>query len=96
MFVRDIQRAVAEHHGVPLRVMFAQHGCRSTEIPQRQQAMCLSIRLTDHSFQRIGDFFGGRDPTTVRHAMHAAERRPEAKEAMRQVTLRLLKQEHRL
>jgi chromosomal replication initiation ATPase DnaA len=57
-------------------------------------AIALSHLLTDHSRNRIGHFFGGRDPTTVRHACEAVHRRcradPNLHEAMRRLTLDLI------
>jgi len=35
----------------------------------RQMAMALSKELTNHSLPEIGDAFGGRDHTTVLHAV---------------------------
>jgi chromosomal replication initiator protein len=42
----------------------------------RQMAMSLAKELTEHSLPEIGDAFGGRDHTTVLHAVRkiAAER----------------------
>jgi chromosomal replication initiator protein len=34
----------------------------------RQMAMSLAKELTQHSLPELGDFFGGRDHTTVIHA----------------------------
>lgn len=41
----------------------------------RQVAMYLAHQLTDHSRSRIGRFFGGRDHSTVSHAISEVERR---------------------
>ncbi len=56
----------------------------------RQLAMCLAVRLTNHSLTRIGQFFGGRDHTTVIHAINAAQARPEAQAVARKLTKRMI------
>lgn len=92
--VVDIKRAVAAHYGLPLEAMDQQFG--PWPVPQhRQVAMCLAMRLTDHSFGRVGHFFGGRDPTTVRHAMKATQRRSRTDRrlhnSLRRLTLELVR-----
>lgn len=70
-FVRDIQAIVAEFYRVPISFMTAPSGpgknARLVSLP-RQIAMFLATEMTDHTLTRIGQFFGGRDHTTVRHA----------------------------
>ena len=39
----------------------------------RQIAMYLIRTLTPHSLSEIGEYFGGRDHTTVLHAFHKIE-----------------------
>jgi chromosomal replication initiator protein len=73
-----IQAVVAEHYGLPESVMREPSGPGKAAhhiAHPRQIAMYLALELTDHSMNRIGDFFGGRDHTTVRHARIAVERR---------------------
>ncbi len=38
-------------------------------------AICLARQLTDKSLKQIGDYFGGRDHTTVLHSVHSTESR---------------------
>lgn len=67
-----IQRHVADVFNVPLREMVS--ACRTREIARpRQVAMYLSGRLTAQSLSEIGRRFGGRDHTTVIHAMRQIE-----------------------
>jgi chromosomal replication initiator protein len=61
--------------------------------------MVLATRLTEHSYSRIGDFFGGRDHTTVLYACEAVEKRraknPNLHNSMRRLTLELVGKDHR-
>lgn len=64
----DIQRATAEHFGFSWKVMF----CTARTAPivrARQTAMYLAKTMTPHSLPEIGRRFGGRDHTTVLHAV---------------------------
>lgn len=87
ILVADVQRAVARELGVPVSIMrepppTTKCGANPWATARaRQAAMALSVLLTEHSNVRIGQFFGGRDPTTVRHAsiMVARRRRDDAK-----------------
>jgi chromosomal replication initiator protein len=100
VLIADIQREVARELKVPVSIMRDRtptSKCGANPWPTaraRQAAIALSVLLTEHSNVRIGSFFGGRDPTTVRHAsMMVAKRRktdPALHNALRRVTLALL------
>ena len=49
----------------------------------RQIAMYLCRELTDHSFPKIGEMFGGRDHTTVMHAHEKIKSDLESDESLR-------------
>jgi chromosomal replication initiator protein len=66
-----IARDVAGRFGVTVRDLRAATRRKSVAEP-RHLAMLLVRRHTGLSFQRIGDYFGGRDPATVRHACRAS------------------------
>lgn len=67
-----IQKTTAEHFGFPDDLMRAK--TRKKEISQaRQIAMYLSKTLTDSSLKTIGLHFGGRDHSTVIHAIQCME-----------------------
>jgi chromosomal replication initiator protein len=91
--IASIQRKVAAHYGTPLEAMREpfgpQAGDRILSRP-RQVAMCLAARLTDHSYARIGHFFGGRDHSTVIHGARRAEARDS--QALRRLTFELLRE----
>lgn len=62
-----IQKKVAEHFDIRLQDMKVKRRNKAIAYP-RQVAMYLARELTDYSLPEIGEFFGGRDHTTVLHA----------------------------
>ena len=66
--IEDIQKRVAEHYNVRLADMHSPRRARSVARP-RQVAMYLAKQLTTRSLPEIGRKFGGRDHTTVMHAV---------------------------
>ena len=70
--IEDIQKRVAAHFNVRLADMFSERRSRSVARP-RQVAMYLAKQLTQRSLPEIGRKFGGRDHTTVMHAVRKVE-----------------------
>src|SRR5436190_1570548 len=66
--IDHIQRKVAEVFGIKLSDMRAQNRTKSVAFP-RQIAMYLSRQLTHASLSDVGRAFGGKDHTTVLHAV---------------------------
>jgi len=66
--IDNIQRVVAEFYKLKLSELLSKKRTRSIARP-RQLAMALSKELTSHSYPEIGAQFGGRDHTTVLHAV---------------------------
>ncbi len=66
--IDEIQRACAEHFNIRLTDMSSSRRSRSVARP-RQVAMYLAKELTPRSLPEIGQRFGGRDHTTVLHAV---------------------------
>jgi chromosomal replication initiator protein len=62
-----IQRCVAEEFGLTLHDMKTKRRNKTIVLP-RQIAMYLSRELTELSLPEIGEFFGGKDHTTVLHS----------------------------
>jgi len=62
-----IQRCTAEEFGVALGDLKTRRRNKTIVLP-RQVAMYLSRELTDLSLPEIGQFFGGKDHTTVLHS----------------------------
>ena len=65
--LETIARAVAGKFGLTLRDLKGSTR-RAVVAEGRHLAMYLARRHTSLSFRAIGDYFGGRDPATVRHA----------------------------
>jgi chromosomal replication initiator protein len=65
--VDGIIRSVAEQYGVPVRDLMGKRRTKSIAFP-RQVCMYLARKLTSHSLEEIGGYFGGRDHTTVMYA----------------------------
>ncbi len=70
--IDEIQRKVAEHYNLRIQDMHSVRRSRNVARP-RQIAMYLSKQLTPRSLPEIGRKFGGRDHTTVMHAVRKIE-----------------------
>ncbi len=70
--IEDIQRVVAKHYNVSRQELVSNRRTRVIVKP-RQIAMYLAKALTPRSFPEIGRRFGGRDHTTVLHAVRKIE-----------------------
>ncbi|MBA4750494.1 MAG: chromosomal replication initiator protein DnaA [Alphaproteobacteria bacterium] len=70
--IEEIQKKVAEHYNIRLSDMHSAKRLRSLARP-RQIAMYLAKTLTPLSLPEIGRKFGGRDHTTVMHAIKKVE-----------------------
>jgi len=70
--IEEIQKKVAEHFNIRLTDMHSPRRSRSVARP-RQIAMYLAKSITSRSLPEIGRKFGGRDHTTVMHAVKKIE-----------------------
>jgi chromosomal replication initiator protein len=70
--IEDIQRVVARHYNVSKSDLLSSRRTRTIVRP-RQIAMYLAKMLTPRSLPEIGRRFGGRDHTTVLHAVRKIE-----------------------
>jgi chromosomal replication initiator protein len=68
----DIQKKICEHFGLKLSDLHGERRSRHLARP-RQMAMYLCKQLTTKSLPDIGRAFGGRDHTTVLHAVRKVE-----------------------
>jgi len=70
--IDEIQKRVAEHFNIRVADMHSARRARAVARP-RQVAMYLAKQLTPRSLPEIGRKFGGRDHTTVIHAVRKVE-----------------------
>jgi chromosomal replication initiator protein len=70
--IDEIQKATAEHYGMKQVDLISERRNRAIARP-RQAAMWLAKHLTTRSLPDIGRRFGGRDHTTVLHAVRRIE-----------------------
>jgi chromosomal replication initiator protein len=66
--VELIQKTVAEYYKIKVADMYSKRRPNSIAMP-RQVAMYLAKEMTQKSLPEIGELFGGRDHTTVLHAV---------------------------
>lgn len=66
--ITNIKKVVAQYYNIRVTDLDSQRRNRSVARP-RQIAMALAKELTNHSLPEIGNEFGGRDHTTVLHAV---------------------------
>lgn len=70
--VATIQKQVAEYYNITQSDILGKKRVKQIVVP-RQIAMYLSRELTDFSLPKIGNEFGGKDHTTVLHAIDKIE-----------------------
>ena len=70
--IDEIMRKVSEHYNIRMSDLLSPRRNRTIARP-RQVAMYLSKQLTSRSLPEIGRRFGGRDHTTVLHAVRKVE-----------------------
>ena len=75
--IEEIQKRVAEHFNIRIADMHSARRSRAVARP-RQVAMYLSKQLTARSLPEIGRKFGGRDHTTVMHAIRKVDELSQA------------------
>ena len=71
--IDNIQRVVADYYKIKVTDLLSKQKKRDVARP-RQVAMALAKEFTNHSLPEIGGFFGGRDHTTVLHAVKTVKR----------------------
>ncbi|MCK6445841.1 MAG: chromosomal replication initiator protein DnaA [Planctomycetes bacterium] len=70
--MEDIQRVVTAHFNVKLTDLQSRKRTNAIALP-RQVSMYLARKITRHSLEEIGGFFGGRDHSTVLYAIEKVE-----------------------
>jgi chromosomal replication initiator protein len=80
--IEDVIAATAREFGIERDELVARTR-RATTVTARQVGMYLSRTLTAHSLPEIGRRFGGRDHTTVLHAIEKIESRLKSDPAIR-------------
>ncbi|WP_119344259.1 chromosomal replication initiator protein DnaA [Facilibium subflavum] len=71
--IDNIQRVVADYYNIKVTDLLSKQKSRDVARP-RQVAMALAKEFTNHSLPEIGGFFGGRDHTTVLHAVRTIKK----------------------
>jgi len=70
--IEEIQKTVAAHYGIKVSDLKSSKRLKALVLP-RQVAMYLSRQLTPCSYPEIGDKFGGKDHSTIIHAIKKIE-----------------------
>ncbi len=85
-----IQNLVAEHFKIPVETLKSKTRKRQIVIA-RQLSMFLAKKMTQASLKKIGETFGGRDHSTVIHALRAVENMLDTDPAFKQTLEELSK-----
>ncbi len=84
-----IQKKVCEYFDIKLSDMKVKKRSRGIAYP-RQIAMYLARQLTDYSLPEIGEYFGGRDHTTVMHAYNKVKTNLKEKKGLNELIDRVI------
>jgi chromosomal replication initiator protein len=71
--IEEIQKQVAAHFSIKVSDIKSSKRMKALVLP-RQIAMYLTRQLTSHSFPQIGEKFGGKDHSTIIHAIKKIEK----------------------
>ena len=89
--VRSITALSAKYFGIRVAELISP--TRRRAVVQAQRRHLLIAQLAGKSLAQLGDFFGGRDHTTVLHGYRTIERRartdPEVRAALSELTKKL-------
>ena len=80
--IESIQNVVAKHFQIKVIELKSTTRTRSISLP-RQIAMYLIRKYTGIGFKEIGQYFGGKDHTTILHACNKIEKGCESDPAIR-------------
>ena len=86
-----IQQVVAEHYNIRVEDIQGSKKPKNIAFP-RQVSMYLCRKLLDISLPKIGESFGGRDHTTVIHAISKIEKQLESDTALQKTIMQLEKE----
>ena len=86
--IQAILDAVSRYYDIKLTDLLGKRRHKSVALP-RQVCMWLARRHTRHSLEEIGGYLGGRDHTTVMHAIRTVDSRARADERLRSDVERL-------
>jgi chromosomal replication initiator protein len=74
--VEEIQKVVASYYNIKVSEIKSSRRLKVLVLP-RQIAMYLSRQLTSYSYPEIGERFGGKDHSTIIHAIKKIEKAME-------------------
>ncbi|MCL2436496.1 MAG: chromosomal replication initiator protein DnaA [Clostridiales bacterium] len=80
----SVKKAVCKHFNIKMSDIESSKRTQNLAFP-RQIAMYLCRETTDESLPKIGEFFGGRDHTTVLHAYQKISREIKTNETLKDV-----------
>lgn len=90
--IEYIQKVVAEHFRLKLHDLKTRRRSKNVVYP-RQIAMFLAREMTSFSLPELGDYFGGKDHTTILHACNKiraeAQQDPEVKKLLDLLTVKI-------
>ncbi|TVQ54393.1 MAG: chromosomal replication initiator protein DnaA [Phycisphaerales bacterium] len=87
--IHQIMDEISRYYGVKLSDLLSKRRQKSIAGP-RQVGMWLARQHTRHSLEEIGSYFGGRDHTTVMHAIRSIESRQAEDPSLRHDVNQLL------
>ena len=79
-----VKKVVCKHFNIKLSDIESAKRTKNLAFP-RQIAMYLCREVTEESFPKIGEYFGGRDHTTVLHACQKISNELETNESLKEV-----------